>query len=374
MSSVPVPGRRWPSVHLERRLHVEPRRAALVRLLGVVTALVLAGIFLQLTGRSALTLAADVMRSTFGERRGLEETAVIATPILLDAIAVAIALRMRIWNIGAEGQFYMGAWAAAGIGIHFHFATPLLLLMMALAGVIGGAIWILVPAIARSYWNVNEIITTLLLNFVAVTWVEWFSIDIWRDKQAAVIQATPLVNARLPGLFGSTTLHIGFLLPLALAVVAWYVFRNTRWGFEVDMIGGNPRAAEFAGINVRRRILAVMLISGAIAGLSGMVHLAGAAGRLQGTISNSYGFSGFIVAALAGGSFVGLVAGGLFIALLLHSGILLQTAGLSVYIVLAIYGMVLVGIAVAEMAARYRLVITGGGSTGTSSPASEELP
>lgn len=371
MSSVSGAGRR--RVHLERRLHVEPRRAAVVRLLGVVTALLIAGIFLQITGRSALALLGEVVRSTFGERRGLEETAVIATPILLDAIAVAIALRMRIWNIGAEGQFYIGAWAAAGIGIHFHFPTPVLLVLMAIAGIIGGALWMLVPAIARAYWNVNEIITTLLLNFVAVTWVEWFSIDIWRDKQAAVIQATPLMNARLPGLFGSTTLHAGFLLPLALAAVAWYVFRNTRWGFEVDMIGGNPRAAEFAGINVRRRILTVMLISGAIAGLSGMVHLAGAAGRLQGTISNSYGFSGFIVAALAGGSFVGLVAGGLFIALLLHSGILLQTAGLSVYIVLAIYGLVLVGIAVAEMAARYRIVITRGRPSVAGSP-EEALP
>jgi simple sugar transport system permease protein len=116
-----------------------------------------------------------------------------------------------------------------------------------------------------------------------------------------------------------------------------------------------------------------MLISGAIAGLSGMVHLAGAAGRLQGTISASYGFSGFIVAALAGGSFVGLVAGGLFIALLLHSGILLQTAGLSIYIVLAIYGLVLVGIAVAEVAARYRIVITAGRSSVAGSPG-EALP
>lgn len=327
-----------------------------MRLLGVIGALVVAGILLQATGRSALSLAGDVVRSTFGRRSGLEETGVIATPILLDAIAVAVALRMRIWNIGAEGQFYIGAWAATGVGIHLQAPAPVLLLLMAVAGVIGGALWMVVPAIARAYWGVNEIITTLLLNFVAVTWVEWFSIGIWRDTKASVIQATPAVNAMLPRLSG--TLHVGFLLPIGLAIVAWYVFRNSRWGFEVDMVGGNPRAAEFAGINVRRRILTVMLISGAIAGLSGMVHLTGAAGRLQGTISNSYGFSGFIVATLAGGSFLGLVAGGLFVALLLHSGILLQTEGLSVYIVLAVYGLVLIGIAVAEMAARYRLVIT----------------
>lgn len=355
MSTVPLGRGARLNVRLERKLQVEPRRAALSRLAGLAAALVIAGIALQVSGRPALSLARDVAKATFGNRIGLEETALIATPILLDAIAVAIGLRMRLWNIGVEGQFYMGAWAATGIGIHLHGPRPLLLLLMALAGAAGGALWILLPAIARAYWNVNEIITTLLLNFVALNWVAWFSIDIWRDKTASVIQATPEVGARLPTLFGSTVLHIGFLIPLLLAPFFWWVFRSSRWGYEVDMIGGNPRAAEFAGINVRRRILAVMLLSGAIAGISGMIHLTGATGRLQATISNSYGLSGFIVAALAGASFIGLVAGGLFIALLLHSGIILQVEGLSIYIVLAVYGAVLLGIASGEMAARYRL-------------------
>ena len=339
-------------VRLERRLHVETRRSALVRIAGLLVALVVTGILLQASGRSAPTLAGEVFRATFGGRFGLEETAVLA--ILIDAIAVAIGLRMHLWNIGVEGQFYMGAWAAAGVGIFVDAPRPVLLILMALAGAAGGASWILIPAIARAFWNVNEIITTLLLNFVAVSWVEWFSIGPWRDKEAAVVQATPPVGARLPLLPGSIILHVGFLLPLVLAVVFFFVFRNSRWGYEVDMVGGNPRAAEYAGIAVRRRILSVMLLSGAIAGLSGMVHLSGATGRLQGTISNAYGLSGFIVAALAGASFFGLLAGGLFIALLLHSGIVLQSAGLSVYIVLAIYGVVLIGISVGEMRCKSR--------------------
>jgi simple sugar transport system permease protein len=137
------------------------------------------------------------------------------------------------------------------------------------------------------------------------------------------------------------------------------VFRSTRWGFEVDMIGGNPRAAEFAGMKVTRRIVVVMLISGAIAGVSGMLHLAGPAQRLNSSISNNYGLSGFIVAALAGASVVGLVAGAVFIAAALHAGITLQSDGLSVFIVAAVYGIVLLGIAVGEVAARFRLVRAG---------------
>jgi general nucleoside transport system permease protein len=314
-------------------------------------------VLLQLTGRSAPSLAGEVFRATFGNRFGLESTAVLATPILIDAVAVAIPLRMRLWNIGVEGQFYMGAWAAAGVGIYVDAPDPILLLLMAVAGAAGGAAWILIPAIARAWWNVNEIITTLLLNFVAIQWVAYFSIGPWRDREAEVVRATPQVGATLPTLPGSIVMHVGFLLPLILAVFFWIVFRYTRWGYEVDMVGGNPRAAEFAGIAVRRRILSVMLLSGAIAGISGMVHLSGATFRLQSTISNAYGLSGFIVAALAGASFVGLVAGGLFVALLLRSGIALTFLGLSVYIVLAIYGIVLVGIAVGEVASRYRLVL-----------------
>ena len=301
-----------------------------------------------------MVLLTDSIEATFGDRRSMEQMALLATPILMNALAVFIAYRMNVWNIGAEGQFYMGAWAATGIGIHLDWPDPALVGLMISAGIVAGAAWILVPALARAYLGVNEIITTLLLNFVAIQWVYWFSLDIWRDDAAAVVQATPPVKAGLPGLFGSNVLHVGFLVPIAVAAVFFYVFRYSRWGYEVQMVGGNPRAAEFAGIDVRRRIVTVMLISGALAGLSGAIHLMGATHRLQGTISNQYGLSGFIVAALAGASVLGLLVGGLFIASLLRSGLALQAKGLSVHIVLALYGLTLIGIANAEALSRYR--------------------
>ena len=177
----------------------------------------------------------------------------------MNALAVHIALRMKIWNIGSEGQFFMGAWAAAGIGIYWGGPRYLVLLVMARGGRVAGAVWILVPAVARARWQVNEIITTLLLNFVAIQWVAWFSFDLWRDRAAAVVQSTPVVQARLPFFPGSRTLFISIFVPLVIAAMTFVVFRYTRWGYEVDMIGGNPRAAEFAGIRVTRRIVVVML-------------------------------------------------------------------------------------------------------------------
>ena len=344
------------SLRFERRLSVTPGQAALARVGGVLVALVIGWLLLAVTGRSAGNLLWKAIDGTFGDRQGFEEMALLLTPILMNALAVHIALRMKLWNIGSEGQFFMGAWAAAGVGLHWGGPRWLVLIVMAVAASAAGAAWILVPALARAHWQVNEIITTLLLNFVAIQWVAWFSFDLWRDRAAAVVQSTPVVRARLPFFPGSDTLYIGIFVPLIIAAVIFVVFRSTRWGYEVDMIGGNPRAAEFAGIRVTRRIVVVMLISGAIAGLSGMLHLAGPAQRLNSSISTNYGLSGFIVAALAGNSVVGVVVGSVFIAWLLHAGITLQADGFSVFVVAALYGLVLLGIAVGEAAARFRMV------------------
>jgi general nucleoside transport system permease protein len=353
-SSPPVPAPRpW---RLERRTSVTSGQAALARVVGAVVALLVAGMILALTGRDALGLLGKAIHGTFGEQQGFEEMLLLLTPILMNALAVHIALRMKIWNIGSEGQLLMGAWAAAGVGIHWGGPRYLVLVAMALAAIAAGAAWILVPALARAHWQVNEIITTLLLNFVAIQWVAWFSFDIWRDRAAAVVQSTPVVQARLPFFPGSNTLYVGIFVPLIIAAATFVVFRSTRWGYEVDMIGGNPRAADFAGIRVTRRIIMVMLISGAIAGLSGMLHLAGPAQRLNASISTNYGLSGFIVAALAGNSVIAVVVGSVFIAAMLHAGITLQADGLSVYVVAAAYGLVLLGIAVGEVAARFHLV------------------
>ena len=349
-------GRSW---RLARRSGVTSRQTAMARIAGVLGALIIAGVILALSGRNAPSLLGKALDGTFGERQGLEEMGLLLTPILMNALAVHIPLRMKLWNIGSEGQFFMGAWAAAGVGIYWGGPRYVVLVVMALAGMAGGAMWILVPALARARWQVNEIITTLLLNFIAIQWVAWFSFDLWRDRAAAVVQSTPVVQARLPFFPGSSTLYVGIFVPLVIAAVTFVVFRSTRWGYEVDVIGGNPRAAAFAGIRVTRRIVAVMLISGAIAGLSGMLHLAGPAQRLNSSISNNYGLSGFIVAALAGSSVVGIVVGAVFIASMLHAGITLQSDGLSVYVVAAVYGLVLVGIAIGEVAARFRVVRSG---------------
>lgn len=345
-------------LRLERRLEADLRRTAIARVIGAAVGLLLAGLLLLLTGRNPFTVLADSISSVFGTKRGIEGVAVQSVPILMCALGVALSLRMKVWNIGSDGQFLAGAFVACGLGIKLDIAGWLLLLLMAVGSILGGALWILVPAAARALWGVNEIITTLLLNFVAVQLVVWASLDFWRDEVAKVTQSTESVRVTLPRIPGFNSVSIGFFVPVVIAVVLWIVFRSTKVGFEIDTIGGNPRAAAFAGIDVPRRIMVVMLVSGAIAGLGGFLQLTGAPGAQAlnaGGFSRSYGLSGFIVAALAGASFLGVLVAGLFVSAMFYAGIALQTKGLSVYIIFGIYGLVLVGVAVGEVAARYRL-------------------
>ena len=187
---------------IERRLEVDARRAALTRIGGAVAAMVLAGLLLLLTGRNAFWLFWQALDAIFGSQRGIEGVALRAIPILMTALGVALSLRMKVWNIGSDGQFLVGALAAVGVGIHMDGPGWLVLVVMAGVAALAGAAWILVPALARAYWNVNEIITTLLLNFVALQLVTWAALGFWRDKEAAVIQSTKKVPVTLAGLPG----------------------------------------------------------------------------------------------------------------------------------------------------------------------------
>jgi ABC-type uncharacterized transport system permease subunit len=345
---------------LERRLEADPRHAATTRIYGALVAMLVVGFLLLLTGRNAFQIFWDALDAIFGSQRGVEGVLLRAIPILMTALAVALSLRMKVWNIGSDGQFLMGGFAAVGVGIHLDGPSWLVLSAMAVAASIAGALWMLVPALARAYWDVNEIITTLLLNFVAVQLVVWASLGFWRDTENAVIQSTKSVPYTLPRLPGSDDLTIAVLVPFIIAGVLWWVFRSTTIGYEIDIIGGNPRAAKFAGIRVRFRILAVMLTTGAIAGLGGMLQLsAPGAQALNSGFSAQFGLSGFLVAVLVGASFGGVLVGGMFIASMFFAGLVLQTKGLSVFIIFGIYGLILVGVALGEVAARYRLVRQG---------------
>jgi general nucleoside transport system permease protein len=340
-------------VRFQRTSSISGWKLLLSRILAVVVALGVGGAALTAAGHNVPQLVWEVADSSFGTEFGLQDLGLLVSPLILTGLAAAIPLRMGLWNIGAEGQFYAGAVCATATGLFLHGPTTLMLVIMAISGVLGGAAWISIPAVARAFLQVNEIITTLLMNFVAILLVNALCTGPWRDKAQAITSATAAIPYEVPALSGD--LHWGLGLAVILAVIMALILTFTKWGFEVRLAGANPEAAFYAGVPVRLRLLQVMLVSGGIAGLAGMLEVAGTVHHLQGGISNNFGYLGVGVAVIAVAAPLAVIATGAFMALILNAGIVLQSHGVSTYEVLSLTGLVLVLVAAGEQLAHYQL-------------------
>jgi simple sugar transport system permease protein len=227
---------------------------------------------------------------------------------------------------------------------------------MFVAGAIGGLAWILIPTLARAYADVSELITTLLLNFVGMLLIYYVATGPWLDPSGLSFAATKRLPFEMPAFWGAV--HWGLPIAVALTIIVAAALNYTRWGYEVRIAGSNPSAARYAAIPYRRHLIIVMLLSGAIAGVAGMLEVAGTAHRLQGGISNNFGYIGIMVAVLARGSAIGVLAGALLMAIILKSGIVLQTQGVSMSAVLAITGLILFFTAIGDELSHYRITRT----------------
>lgn len=326
------------------------------RIIAIVLALVVAAIVFAFNGMNLAALGAHALRSTFGSNFGLEDLGLILTPLILTGLAVMIALKIGAWNIGAEGQFCAGAVAATGVALFVPGPTALVLPLMFVAGALGGLVWIVIPTLARAYAGVSELITTLLLNFVGILLVYYLATDPWLDPSGLAFASTARLPHDVPSFWGG--IHWGLPIAIMLTIVVAAALNFTRWGYEVRITGSNPNAARYAAIPFRRHFIVVMLISGAIAGVAGMLEAVGTAHRLQGGISNNFGYIGIMVAVLARGSAIGVLAGAGLMALILKSGIVLQTQGVNVSTVLAITGLILFFTAIGDEISHYRIVRT----------------
>ncbi len=287
-------------------------------------AFVLFGLILLISGTDPIRSYRDLFASTLGSAYGLSEVVVVMTPLLLTALAVALPARIGLINVGGEGQLYMGACLATWGALTFG-ALPawLLLPIMVLLGMVGGAVWALIPGVLRARGIVNETISTLLLNSVAPMIVSFFVFGYWHSPMDTNKTAVFSPSARLPTLFG-TRIDLGLILGLGLLAVFWLVMRSTRWGLEMRALGGNPQAARLNGIPARRYIVGVMCLAGAVAGLAGMAQVSGYYGVLLANFSRGTGFMGFLVSWLAGGSPIGIVVTSFVVAIILTGGNLLQ--------------------------------------------------
>jgi simple sugar transport system permease protein len=262
----------------------------------------------------------------FGNTYGFSELLVRMTPLLLAAVAVALPSRLGLINVGGEGQLYMGGWLATAGALGFpDLPAWLLLPVMTALGFAGGALWALLPGLMRAARLVNETIATLLLNYVAPLIVSFFIFGPWRSAESASYPQSPafVAAARLPS-FAGTRIHLGLLYGLACLALYGIAISRTRWGLEMRAIGGNAEASLRLGIPVSRYIIGVMSVAGGIAGLAGMAEVSAIQGRLVAGLSPGYGFMGFLVAWLAGGDALGILAMAFLFAVISSVGDILQ--------------------------------------------------
>ncbi|MCU1353505.1 MAG: inner-rane translocator [Acidimicrobiales bacterium] len=264
---------------------------------GLGLAVVIFGGFMLMKGVNPISAYGSMVRSTFSNSDAFGGIFVRATPIMLAALAVSVPARAGLINVGGEGQLIIGAVAATGVSIGVGGSLPgaVTLLLMAVAAMAAGAAWSGIAAVLRLGSGINEAVTTLLLNYVAVDVMLFLIYDKWKDKNGSGQPASaPLPISQRLSLLGTSRVHIGIIVALVAAVVCWLVLRRTSWGFRLSVVGGNPEAARRSGLRVNALVLSAMLVGGALAGLGGLTQLAGAEFKLRPGFVATYGYLGFL--------------------------------------------------------------------------------
>jgi general nucleoside transport system permease protein len=347
-------------VRIEKRLKPPWWIKILVFFISLIMAFVIGGIVMACLRIPPIEAYRQMLGGAFGSAYGLSETLVKAIPLMIMGLGVAIAFRMVLWNIGAEGQYCMGGLCACGLalalpGLHSSLMIPL----MIAAGFLGGALWGAVAGMLKAYCRANEIITTLMMNYIAIHFLNYLVYGPWKDPGGYNFPMTAMLgaNAHLPQ-FSPTRIHMGLLLALALIVIFHLVMKKTKWGFEIRVAGENPEAAAYAGINIRKNIILVMLLSGGLAGLAGVFELAGLHHRLQHGFAVGYGYTAIIIAWLSKLNPVSTVlVSFLFAGLMVSSDMLQISLGTGSGLGGVLQGIILFFVLAGELFTEHRIVI-----------------
>ncbi|MDR1422882.1 MAG: ABC transporter permease [Coriobacteriales bacterium] len=357
-----VKTKREPLLRMVKRDDLAPRRAWAFRGIAFVAALITGGLLIAVLGHNPLLVYKDMIVGSWGSPTVIKETVKLAIPLLICALGLALAFKMKFWNIGGEGQVIVGAIAAGYFGFFMaDFLTrPMLIAVMFIAGVLAGGIYGLIPAFFKARWNTNETLFTLMLNYVALAVIKYLMNGPWKAPGSSFPKMPMLVpGGRLTTILG---VHWGWILALILIVVAWFYFNRTKQGYELAVVGESENTARYVGINVRRVIMRTMFLSGALCGLVGFLQFAGADYTITEGIAGGVGFTAITVAWLAKMNPFGMLVVSVFIAMLERGSNTIQT----IYKIPASASSLLIGIILffmlgCEFFITYRLVWRGKG-------------
>ena len=371
-------------MRLERRLEQQWWLAVAVPAGSLGVAFAILAVVLVATGHAPGHTYRSIVEAGFSGQGAFSATLISATPLLFTGLAAAAAFRMQLFNIGAEGQLYLGAvggsWIALQLGDRGAGSTVLYVVATSVAAAVLGAVWALIPGVLRAFAHTNEIITSLMLNYVAgylVTYLIFDSSSYWRDLSSLSARSFPQGkpmpdDSSWPTLGSSVVLPLGFLLALGVALGLFFLYSRTRFGFEVSVIADSPRAARSAGMRTRRKILAVMAISGAIAGLGGASQVGDFSHTLDptGLQGAAFGYTGIVVAALARYNPLAVCGVAVLLGGLQNAGFTLQGVDFPSGLVGVMQGVILFCALGGEVLGRYRLRI-GGRSRAAAGPSPE---
>jgi len=336
---------------------IQPLLPILSPLIAIVSALLVGAFLIMLAGANPIAAYTALFQESLSTYFGFGNTLTKMTPLLLTSLGVLVALRAGQFNIGGEGQIYLGALGSALVGLYFQGLPALIHVPLALlAGFAFGTVWGLIPGYLKAVRGVNEVITTLLLNYIAMNLVSYLVQNPLKEPNAPS-PYSPLIakSAQLPVILPGSLAHAGILLGLIAAGILWVLLVRSPLGYQIAAVGFNPIASRYGGISVERTIMLVMGLAGGMAGLAGATEVMGLKYRLFEVVSSGYGFDAIAIAFLSRGSILGVVLTSLFFAALRSGANVMQrSAGVPVTVVYAIQGLTVLFIAI-SLAVEHRV-------------------
>ncbi len=343
---------------IESRPHVSGWSEVLAIFVALVASLIVCAVIILTTSQANIGMAfAALFKGAFGNKRAILDTLVQATPLIFTGLATVVAFRGRVWNIGGEGQFVAGAMMAAWISIYLGDLPKVIVLPVILIGsMAGGAAWAAIAGYLRARFGSNEIIVTVMMNYLIQFILSYLLLGPWQAPDSSYLQTISFAeNTYLPTFFNSH-LDLGFFLGLIFAVLIYVLLWKLPLGFEIRSIGVNPVAAQYKGVDTKRTIILIMIISGALAGLGGGAILSGVLHRLRLDISVGYGFTGILVAMMGRLNPFGVILAAIFFGAIDNGATFMQIeTGVPVALIPTFQGIVLLFLIIAFVLIRYRV-------------------
>lgn len=347
-----------------KKPEISQKQYIVILFTAILLALITSGLFILVLGLNPVQVYSAMIKGAFGSTYRIQQTMVNAIPLVIASLGIAIAFRMKFWNIGAEGQIMVGALFASYLALNYGDAPRVvLLLIMLAAGFVGGALWGLIPAFFKARWGTNEVIVTLMMNYIALKWITYLQYGPWKDPASMGFPkiANFTQNAILPKLLG---VHIGWVIALVLAVMVFVFMNFSKKGFEIAVLGESYNTARYAGVNISRTIIFSMILSGGICGLAGMIQASAVSSTLSVEISGGVGYTAIITAWLAMLKPPWIIVVSFFFAAMVQGSSYVQTAfGISAASALVIQALILFFVLGSDFFTKYRIAFSSELST-----------